>query len=407
MLSRCAPLLLLLLGACRREAPPPPRPAAPAPPPAADAPAAPIAPAPPPCGPVFAPDDAVTLPAAEGDDVRLLSAACDGERLAARWRVGAAEGWATHPLRDASRWAAGTYEPSPGSLSLSTAVVAGEAWSAQRHRDDSLSLRRLGEGGAETRASLLAMRPRELSGPQLLWVEGGRALVALHGRVSGGEREVWLLAFGAGPVSWTAMARGSIGATAPGERALVTAVVTRADGTVWLRGRWLDARAALRALVGGRVSAPRAWLTDASIRLPHRGIAFSPAASAEGALLYQGVIGAERGGAGLARFGRDGAAEDVFLGAIPSALGDVLSSGGAHAARWWDERYRPVARRYRGERVEAAEPPGEAVGDAFAALDAGRLTRRLRCGEGEWSLRMEPTRLRARRVDCVAQARTR
>ncbi|MEZ4391462.1 MAG: hypothetical protein R3A48_10235 [Polyangiales bacterium] len=289
----------------------------------------------------------------------------------------------------------------PSSLSLSTAVFAGAAWSAQRHRDDSLTLRRLGAGEAEARASLLAMRPRELSNPQLLWVEGGRALVAMHGRVSGGEREVWVVAFGAGPLSWTALARGSIGATSSGERALVTAVVTRDDGTVWLRGRWLDARAALRALVGGRVSAPRAWLTDASIRLPHRGIAFSPAASDEGALLYQGVIGAERGGAGLARFGLDGAAEDVFLGVIPSALGDVLSSGGAHLARWWDERYRPVARRYRGARAEESLAPGEAVGDAFAALDAGRLTRRLRCGDGEWSLRLEPTRVTARREDCA------
>lgn len=383
--------MLVLLGACRSEA----RRSTPAQPARDEPPAAPVAPdaAPPRCGPRFADDDLAALPSAAVPEL-----ACDGATVVARWRAQGADAWATHPLRDGARWETGTFAPSPPPLGVSVLAEGGVGYALTLGRDLSLTLHG-GEGMAErARVMLGPSGLREPSFPRLLRVRGDRVLALMNARVSGREREVWLVAFGGGATAVSSLGPGSLGPSHVGARSLVTAVVTNPDRTVSLRGRWLDVEAAMTSLRVGRVTLTGEWLTDASIPLPHRGMEFSPDASDGGALLAQAVLGAERGAASYVRFSPEGRAEDVFFGAIPSALGDVVRDGATHAAYWWDERYRARVRVYgAGEPREL--PKGESVGDAFAALRAARGVRHLRCGDGVWRVRVAGGAMRLAR-DC-------
>lgn len=391
---RCGVGLLVLLGACRREAPP-------AVPPVRDVPlAAPAArvdvPAvdagPDPCAPRFA--DAREAPLdAEG----ALTLACDDALLVGWWRGPGVTVRGVHPLRDGASWAIERALGETPPLAVSARVQGGVDYAVSLTRDLSLSLtERAMDRGA---VPLAALGLREPSSPRLLTVRDGRALVVLNARESGAERGAWLVAFGAGAPPAASMALpGALGAVHAGARSLITAVVTGADRRVSLRGRWLDVDAALDAMRARRSGVETAWRGDGSVALPHRGMEFSPEASEAGALLVQGVIGAERGAASFVRFGGEGAAEEVFLGVIPSALGDVWSDGARHTARWWDERYRPRARVFGGAAGEVA--PGAPLADAFAALRAGRHDRRLRCGARVWAVTVEQGALRLRPEGC-------
>ena len=391
---RCGVGLLVLLGACRREAPP-------TPPPARDVPlATPVArvdvptvdAGPDPCAPRF--DDTRVAPI---DDESALALACDETLLVGWWRGLGVEVHGVHPLREGASWAIESVLGEPAPLALSARVQGGVDYAVSLTRDLSLSL---SERTMERWATpLAALGLREPASPHLLMVRDGRALVVLNARESGAERGVWLVAFGAGAPPAASMALpGALGAVHAGARSLITAVVTGADRRVSLRGRWLDVDAALEVMRARRSRLETAWRSDASVVLPHRGMEFSPEASEAGALLVQGVIGAERGGASFVRFGGEGAAEEVFLGVIPSALGDVWSDGARHTARWWDERYRPRARVFGDGAVEGA--PGAPLPDAFAALRAARYDRRLRCGARVWAVTVEGGALRVRPEGC-------
>lgn len=388
---------MVLLGACRREAPPTAPPARDVPP---VHPVAPVRPAdapvvdagPDPCAPRFGDAREALI-----DDESPLALACDDTVLVGWWRGAGVALRGVHSLREGAAWATGSVLGEPPPLAVSARVQGGVDYAVSLRRDLSLSLsERATERGS---TPLAALGLREPSSPRLLRVRDGRALVALDARESGAERGVWLVAFGAGAPPAASMALpGAMGAVRAGAPSLLTAVVTGADRRVTLRGRWLDVDDALDAMRSRRSDVSRAWRSEASAALPHRGMEFSPEASEAGALLVQGVLGAERGAASFVRFGREGGAEEVFLGVIPSALGDVWSDGARHTARWWDERYRPRARVLGGDAGEVA--PGAPLSDAFAALRAGRYDRRLRCGARVWAVTAEQGALRVRPEGC-------
>lgn len=391
---RCGVGLLVLLGACRREAPPtaPPARDVPRAPPAArgDVPAVDVASAP--CAPRVADTRAAPL-----DDEGAVTLACDDTRLVGWWPSAGVAVRGVHPLREGAAWEIERVSGGAPPVAVSARVQGGVDYAVSLRRDLSLSL----SEGAMARGAvpLAALGLREPSTPRLLTVRDGRALVALNARESGAERGVWLVAFGAGAPPAASMALpGALGAVRAGARSLITAVVVGADRRVSLQGRWIDVDAALDAMRARRSGVDGAWRSDARVALPHRGAEFSPEASEAGALLVQGVIGAERGAASFVRFGPEGAAEEVFLGVIPSALGDVWSDGARHTARWWDERYRPRARVFGGAAGEDA--PGAPLSDAFAALRAGRYDRRLRCGARVWAVSVDQGALRLRPEGC-------
>lgn len=391
--------LLVMLCACRREP-------APTAPPARDVPlatpvAAPDVPrvdaGPDPCAPTFVEADPVTV-----DDEGELTLACDDALLVGWWRAQGVEVHGAHPLREGASWTLTSVVGAPSPMAVSARVQRGVDVAVALTRDLALSLSERGMERASAPLALLGLR--EASSPRLLTVRDGRALVVMNARESGAERAVWLVAFGAGAAPSASMAlAGALGAVRAGAPALVTAVVTGADRRVSLRGRWIDVDVALDAMRARRSDTSSAWRSDASVALPHRGMEFSPEASEAGALLVQGVIGAERGGASFVRFGREGAAEEVFLGVIPSALGDVWSDGARHTARWWDERYRPRARVFGEGAVEGA--PGAPLPDAFTALRASRHDRRLRCGTRVWAVTVDRGALRLRPEGCRAASR--
>lgn len=396
MAERTALLLALAIVACRRpdRASPPPLEDAH---PVAAPPAAPL----PPCGPVFAADDVAPVGAGAADAPLTLHAACSDDALAVAWRAGAATGWAVHPLRDGTRWGAGTWDVPPSIRGGAVTVDRGALWSAVIGRDLALSLLRAPEASAPLRITAASVQAREWFDPQVLWADGARALVAITVRPSGSGREVWLLALGGGPAAWSPVGPGTLAATAAGPRALVTRVGVSADRAVTLRGQWVDARAALREMTAGRVALGAAALgVEASVPLPHTGIEFTPRASDDGAVLYQAVIGAERGAAGVAVFARDGAARAESLPMAPSALGDVVGEGDGYTLHWWDERYVPRRRTVRGARVTGESEGAPAAGSAFGALDAARVTRHLWCNGAPWVITAAGGSLRARREDC-------
>jgi len=331
------------------------------------------------------------------DDEGALTLACDDTALVGWWRASGSLVRGVHPLREGTSWAIESVPVAPPPLAVSARVQGGVDFAVTLRRDVSLSLsERSLERGA---VALSVLGLREPSSPRLLTVRDGRALVVLNARESGAERGVWFVAFGtSAPPAASMVMPGALGAVRAGARSLITAVVTGADRQVSLQGRWLDVDAALDALRTRRAGVETAWRSDASVALPHRGMEFSAEASEAGALLVQGVIGAERGAASFVRFGREGPAEEVFLGVIPSALGDVWSDGARHTARWWDERYRPRARVF-GE-AAGEVPPGAPLSDAFAALRAGRYDRRLRCGARVWAVTVNQGALRLRPEGC-------
>lgn len=344
-----------------------------------------------PCAPTFAEADPVGI-----DDESALTLACDDALLVGRWRVQGVEVHGSHPLRAGAAWTLTSALGTPPPLAVSARVQGGVDFAVSLTRDLSLSLSSRAMEAARVPLSVLGLR--EPSTPRLLTVRAGRALVVMNARESGAERGVWLVAFGAGAPSASMVFAGALGAVHAGAASLITAVVTGVDRRVSLRGRWLDVDVALDAMRARRASVEPAWRGDARVALPHRGMEFSPEASEAGALLVQGVIGAERGAASFARFGREGAAEEVFLGVIPSALGDVWSEGGAHTARWWDERYRPRVRVFGEGAGEGA--PGGPLSSAFAALRAARHDRRLRCGARVWAVTVDRGALRLRPEGC-------
>jgi hypothetical protein len=237
--------------------------------------------------------------------------------------------------------------------------------------------------------------------PAVLWADGARALLAVNARRSATLQAVWLVALGGGAPAWTSLGAGDLAAVAAGPRALIVDVVTTADRAVRLRGRWLDARVALRALTAGRGALPEGALThEGAIPLPHRGMEFAAAASDEGALLFQAVIGAERGAASIAYFPRDGVAAERALPMAPSALGEAVSSGDHVTLHWWDERYLPRRRTYRGEVAVGESDGARREPTAFAALDAARTTRHLRCAGAPWVVTVDRSYVRAAREDC-------
>ncbi len=350
-----------------------------------------------PCAPRFGDTPAATL-----DDEGALTLACDDTQLVGWWRSAGVAVRGVHPLREGATWESERVPGASPPLAVSARVQRGVDHAVSLTRDLSLSLTERTEARASV--PLAALGLREPSSPQLLTVRDGRALVVLNARESGAERGVWLVAFGAGAPPAASMALpGALGAVHAGAASLVTAVVTGADRRVSLRGRWIDVDVALDAMRARRADTSSAWRSDASVALPHRGMEFSPEASEAGALLVQGVIGAERGGASFVRFGREGAAGEVFLGVTPSALGDVWSDGARHTARWWDERYRPRARFFGEGAREGA--PGAPLPDAFAALRAGRYDRRLRCGARVWAVTVDRGALRLRPEGCHGATR--
>jgi hypothetical protein len=350
-----------------------------------------------PCAPRFGDTPAATL-----DDESALTLACDDTLLVGWWRGQGVAVRGVHPLREGASWAIQSVPGAPSPLAVSARVLNGTDFAVALTRDLSLSLS--ARAMEPVAVPLTSLGLREPSSPRLLTVREGRALVVLNARESGAERGVWLVAFGAGaPPSASMALAGALGAVHAGGRSLITAVVTGADRRVSLRGRWIDVDVALDAMRARRSDTSSAWRSDASVALPHRGMEFSPEASEAGALLVQGVIGAERGGASFVRFGREGAAEEVFLGVIPSALGDVWRDGAGHTARWWDERYRPRARAFGDGAVEGA--PGAPLPDAFAALRAARYDRRLRCGARVWAVTVDRGALRLRPEGCHGASR--
>ncbi|MFO0628633.1 MAG: hypothetical protein U0325_23870 [Polyangiales bacterium] len=386
--------LLVMLGACRRDVPPPPPPArdVPAVPPAARVEAPPADAGADPCAPRFADTAAATI-----DDDSTLTLACDATLLAGWWRSAGVEVRGLHPLRDGASWRVAPVGAARPALAVSARVQRGVDVAVALTRDLTLSLAE--DGVARGAVPLAALGLREPSSPRLLTVRDGRALVALNARESGAERAVWLVAFGADAApAASSVLPGALGAVYAGVPSLLTAVVTGADRRVSLQARWLEVDRALDALRSRRSDLAGAWRSDARVALPHRGMEFSPEASEAGGLLVQGVIGAERGAALFVRFGQQGATEEVFLGAIPSALGDVWPSGPQHVARWWDERYRPRTRVFGGAGREAE--PGPPLADAFAALRAGRHDRRLRCGGRVWAVTVDRGALRLRPEGC-------
>lgn len=387
--------LVFALGACRRPDP------APVPPPLSrDAARAAVEAPAPRCGPVFARDDAAPIAPGTDDAPREISAACNDETLAVVWRAGGEVGWAMHPLRDGSRWRTGRYEL-PGTFSGGAVWLDGAtAWSAVVARDGALRLLRAPAGETPARLVPAQVAARLFARPAVLWVEGERALVALEARASGSERAVWLLAFGGGAPAWAVLGNGALATTAAGARALVARIAPE-DTPPTLRGRWIDARAALRALTAGAVSLEATILgRERAVPLPHAGMEFMPRATAEGAVGLQAVIGAERGAAGLARFPPEGEATLGWFANIPSALGDAVVLGESLTLHTWDERYLPRRRSFRGEREvgdSIASPP---AGNAFAALEAARTTRHLACNGAPWSITVRDGQLRAAREDC-------
>lgn len=399
-MRREAVVVVALLGACRRDAP------APAPrepardvtaPPAPTLPPAPVDAGPDPCAPRF--NERLPAPIElEGP----LALACDEGRVVGRWRALGVEVQGEHALREGASWQITSLldaQGAPPPVEVSVGVQSGVVQLAALSRSQTLTVDVGDAGGGEV--SLATLGLREAASPRVLYARGGRALVVMNARASGGERAVWLVALGDGAATATPAMPGALGAVRSGAPSLLTAVVTQADRTVSLRGRWLDVDAALAATRAPRARLDGAWRTDASVALPHRGAEFSPTVSDDGALLVQGVIGAERGAASLVRFRPEGGAEEVFLGVIPSALGDVWRTRQGVTARWWDERYRPRTRRFGHDAGAAVSAPGEALADAFAALRAARLDRRLLCGDRVWAVSVSEGALSLRPDGCA------
>lgn len=395
MAERTALLLALLLTACHRPEPPRRRAVEDA---GAATTATPDAPG---CGPRFAADDAVPVAQGTPEAPLRVEAACDEGALGVVWRAGGSAGWAIHPLRDGSRWRAGTWSVPLLAQGGAAHLAQGAVWTAVIARDQALTLLRGPAEGDPPSLLPTAVLARAWFNPQVLWVEGGRALLALDVRLSGAARAVWLLAMGAGAPSWAPLGAGALASTAAGTRALVTRVVTGADGLVSLRGQWVDAPAALRAMTAGRVVLSAAALgAESSVPLAHAGMEFATRATADGVVFHQAVIGAERGAAGVAFFAPGAEATVAPLPMIPGALGDVVGEGDGYTLHWWDERYVPRRRTVRGQRVAGESEGGPGAGSAFAALDAARGTRHLACGGAPWVVSVEGGSLRARREDC-------
>lgn len=110
-----------------------------------------------------------------------------------------------------------------------------------------------------------------------------------------------------------------------------------------------------------------------------------PTITRDGAVVFQTVVGAERGVLRLARFAAQSPTL-TLLGVAPAALGSVDGDG---VLTWWDADYAPHRSRVTEGGLRDDRITGAALSDARAALSATEATRSLECGGLHWTITME------------------
>lgn len=369
------------------------------------------------CGWQWPAESALEIAAAP-EAVTAFDVACTGRALVAFWHRGATLTAASRSLSADSAWG-DAVEISREASAMGTSLGAAQgAWVAYESPGPTLRVASL-RNDVLRRSDPVQLGRVAAIQPMVLWAQDNLAVVAVTLAERGHERVLIARVSTDGqiPAAGAVLGDGVAVAVHPGARAWVAVATAErhergAAGPWSLTGWRIDPRlagafgASIRAGQFGALP-PDAATRLGSLTLGHGRFEVSPYASASGAVLYQTVLGAERGMARLAWVG-EGAPSRVDLRTAPSALAGVFERDpDTVEARYWDEQNTLVSRLI--SRTEAAPPrPLDApLADAPAVLARAQGTRTVLCGGTRWRLSLsttranEPARLEAAREDCL------
>lgn len=326
-----------------------------------------------PCAVVFPRGTELPVPVG-GDDAWEFEAACGADRLWVMWRANTSVGAASRRLRVDAPW---VLRPALGSdarrLALPMADAAGEgalhgAWVTA---DGALRVAHLDD--ARTRVSLpqrLAGDAATIDAVHVLEASGDVARMAVGRTVRGRAEVLDVTAGGAAAPAVTRWGDGVLVASATSPSFVATARRAPTGGPWTLTGRTFgDVNSAAEVVIGpGRFE--------------------FVARTLPGVVVFETVLGAERGGARVAWFGAGDRATVTPLPAAPTGLRDLDETlRGASLLYWNDARALTRATISRAGLRDAVTLGASLARDADV-LAAQRDLRVVSCGGGRWWIRV-------------------
>ncbi len=375
-----------------------------------------------PCPWAWSDDDALALEAPT-DAPFEFAAACSGAQLSVVWRVASAAAVASRALRPEAKWQA-PRALADDAASLGRPLGAATAvWVAWTTPSGSLRSARV-DGGVMRAADVLPAEHARFRDAVVLHARGDQALVAATYTARRVDRVIaHRVGVGSAPPAGAVVGDGQVVAAAAGERPVLVGLVKvdGARGGPWHLRAWrFDAPVAM-ALTAPATAGAFGVLPDggaaASALLPV-GIGrfeFARAlAPGSAALLFQTVLGAERGAPRVAWFPPRGAPEALLLPVAMTGVGAALDAGGESNARrvaitYWGDRNALERAAVTPSNLGAPARVGAALASEFAVYEAARSTQWVTCDGAPWRVEARrdggTVRVLARREACYSPLR--
>ncbi len=362
------------------------------------------------CGFTWASSTALPLPTARSFE---LAGACSGDALVAVWRAEGVVSTARRALTPEAAWV-----PLPEPVTTDATALGepfgadGAVWLTWQSAGGWLRAARVDPGRVRASAPV-ALVGVTLSDPHVMYAADEAALLAATARSREGSWAM-LLRLGlttAPPLSGYVLGGGTLAAAGGGTHALAAWTTAATGRPCVLHAARVDA---VRALAldsprGFEPVPPDVVSGAGEVELGTGQFEFSPgAAVTAGAVLFDAVVGVERGAARLAWFPPTGEASVQVLPLVPSALagGADGERAGQVDATFWDDR--DVLRSI----TATATPAGAGAAQGVAlpvgtTVQAALGTREVTCGGRRWVLYAlrtgDSARLYAEPAACVVR----